>query len=119
LIGNKTLIIAGLVIAILIGVVAVFLASGDPDGLESTALVIQGGKTLTGPSPPGVEIQENMEGKFSYSAPMPDYSLGEGTGSRGGVLAIVGGTVIAFLVVIGLVYALKIAGKKNPPDGVQ
>jgi cobalt/nickel transport protein len=115
MIDNKTLIIGGLVIAILIGVVAVFLASSDPDGLESTALMIQGGKTLTGPTPPDAEIHEDMDGKFVYSAPMPDYSLGEGTGSRGGILAIVGGTVVAFLVVIGLVYALKIAGKKNPP----
>ena len=49
---------------------------------------------------------------------MPDYSLGEGLGSTGGILAIVGGTVLAFLVAIGLVYALKIAGKKNPPDGI-
>jgi cobalt/nickel transport protein len=115
MIDNKTLIVGGLVIAILIGVVAVFLASSDPDGLESTALMIQGEKTLTGSTPPDAEIHEDMEGKFEYSAPMQDYTLGEGTGSRGGVLAIVGGTVVAFLVVIGLIYALKIAGKKNPP----
>lgn len=119
MIDNKTLVAGGLVIAILIGVVAVFLASGDPDGLESTALVIQGEKTLTGPSPPDAEIQEDLQGKFEYSAPMPDYSINEESGSGGGILAIVGGTVLAFLVVIGLVYALKIAGKKNPPNGVQ
>lgn len=57
-----------------------------------------------------------MDGKFAYSAPMPDYSLGEGMGSLGGILAIVGGTVLAFLVVIGLVYVLKVAGKRNPPN---
>ena len=45
---NKTFIIAGIIIALLIGVVAVFMASGDPDGLESTALVVQGQKELTG-----------------------------------------------------------------------
>ncbi len=116
MIDNKTLIIGGLVIAILIGVVAVFLASGDPDGLESTALIIQGGKTLTGPTPPDAEIRENLEGKFAYSAPMPDYSIGEGLGSSGGILAIVGGTVLAFLIAIGLIYALKVAGRKNPPN---
>lgn len=116
MIDNKTLIIGGLVIAILIGVLAVFLASSDPDGLESTALIIQGGKTLTGPTPPDAEIQENMEGKFAYSAPMPDYSLGEAMGSTGGILAIIGGTILAFLVAIGLVYALKIANKKSPPN---
>ncbi len=119
MIDNKTLIIGGLVIAILIGVVAVFMASSDPDGLESTALIIQGGKTLTGPTPPDAEIQENMDGKFAYSAPMPDYSLGEAMGSTGGILAIIGGTLLAFLVAIGLVYALKVAGKKNPPKANQ
>ncbi len=119
MIDNKTLIIGGLVIAILIGVVAVFMASGDPDGMESTALIIQGQKSLTGPTPPDAEIQENMEGKFAYSAPMPDYSLGEGLGSAGGILAIVGGTVLAFLVAIGLIYAIKVAGKKNPPEGIR
>jgi len=115
MIDNKTLIIGGLILAILVGVVAVFFASGDPDGLESTALVIQGEKTLTGPTPPDAEIKEDMEGKFSYPAPMPDYSLGERMGTQGGILAIVGGTVLAFLAVIGLIYALKFAGKKNPP----
>ena len=116
MIDNKTLIVGGLIIAILIGVVAVFLASGDPDGMESTALVVQGQKALTGPTPPDAEIEESMEGKFAYSAPMPDYSLGEAMGSTGGILAIIGGTILAFLVAIGLVYALKLAGKKNPPN---
>jgi len=112
MIDNKTLIIGGLVIAVLIGVVAVFMASGDPDGLESSALIIQGQKSLTGATPPGAEIQEDPEGKFAYSAPMPDYSPGEGLGPAGGMLAIAGGTVLAFLVATGLVYALKVAGKK-------
>ena len=119
MIDNKTLIVGGLIIAILIGVVAVFLASGDPDGMESTALVVQGQKALTGPTPPDAEIEESMEGKFAYSAPMPDYSLGEAMGSSGGILAIIGGTILAFLVAIGIIYALKAAGKKNPPNGVQ
>ncbi|MDO9325588.1 MAG: PDGLE domain-containing protein [Methanoregula sp.] len=108
---NKTFIIAGIVIALLIGVVAVFMASGDPDGLESTALIVQGEKTLTGPTPPDAEIKEDMNGKFSYSSPMPDYSLGESMGSMGGMVAIIVGTLLAFLVVLGLAYGIKIAGK--------
>jgi cobalt/nickel transport protein len=113
MIDNKTLIIGGLAIAILIGVLAVFLASSDPDGMESTALIIQGEKSLTGPTPPDAEINENMEGKFAYSAPMPDYSLGEAMGTRGGIIAIIGGTILAFFVAIGLIYALKIVSKKT------
>ena len=53
---NKTFIIIGIAIAIIIGVIAVFFASGDPDGLESTALMIQGQKTLTGGTPPDAEV---------------------------------------------------------------
>ena len=44
MIDNKTFIVAGLIIALIIGVIAVFAASSDPDGLESTALVYRGRK---------------------------------------------------------------------------
>ncbi len=108
---NKTFIIVGIIVALLIGVIAVFMASGDPDGLESTALVVQGQKQLTGATPPDAEIKEDMTGKFSYTAPMPDYSLGESMGSLGGSIAIIGGTILAFLVVLGLAYAIKVAVK--------
>lgn len=108
---NKTFIIVGIVVALLIGVVAVFMASGDPDGLESTALVVQGQKELTGATPEDAEIEEDLTGKFSYTSPMPDYSLGEEMGSAGGLIAIVFGTVLAFVVVLGIAYGIKAAGK--------
>lgn len=108
---NKSFIIAGIAIALLIGGVAVFFASGDPDGLESTALVVQGQKELTGSAPEGAEIREDPAGKFSYESPMPDYSLGESMGSTGGIVAIVVGTILAFLVVLGLAYGLKLINK--------
>lgn len=110
---NKTFIVAGLIIALIIGVIAVFAASSDPDGMESTALVVQGEKTLTGETPPDAEIQENLEGKFSYESLMPDYSLGEEWGAGGGIIAIIVGTILAFLVVIGLAYAVKMGTKTN------
>jgi cobalt/nickel transport protein len=113
MISNKTFIVAGLIIAVIIGVVAVFAASSDPDGLESTALVVQGDKTLTGETPPDAEVQENLEGTFSYEALMPDYSLKEDWGPAGGIIAIVAGTILAFLVVIGLAYAVKMKGRPN------
>jgi cobalt/nickel transport protein len=102
---NKTFVIAGIIIALLIGVLAVFLASGDPDGLESTALIVQGQKSLTGDTPPDAEIQEDLNGKFSYTSPMPDYSLGEQFGPIGNIIAIVAGTLLAFMLVFG---ALKL-----------
>jgi cobalt/nickel transport protein len=108
---NKTFIIVGVAIAILIGVVAVFFASGDPDGLESTALMIQGQKSLTGDTPPDAEIKEDATGKFAYEAPMPDYSLGDKLGPLGGVIAIITGTLLAFGIVLGISKVL-VARKK-------
>lgn len=108
---NKTFIIIGIIVALIIGGIAVFMASGDPDGLESTALVVQGQKQLTGATPQDAEIHEDLNGKFSYESPMPDYSLGESMGSLGGIVAIVVGTILAFLVVLGLAYGLKLINK--------
>ena len=108
---NRTFLIAGIVVALLIGVVAVFMASGDPDGLESTALVVQGQKDLTGATPEDAEIHEDTTGKFSYSSPMPDYSLGEQMGPLGGIIAIVAGTLLAFGIVLGI-SKLLVARKK-------
>lgn len=108
---NKTFIIAGIIVALLIGGIAVFMASGDPDGLESTALVVQGQKDLTGATPGDAEIHEETAGRFSYSSPMPDYSLGDSLGSLGGLIAIFVGTFLAFLVVLGIAYGIKLAGK--------
>lgn len=112
---NKTFIAVGIIIALVIGGAAVFLASGDPDGLESTALMVQGQKTLTGATPADAEIQENMTGKFSYASPMPDYSI-ESLGTTGGLLAIIGGTIVAFLIVLGLAYGIKVAIKPVKPN---
>ena len=108
---NKTFIIAGIIVALLIGVVAVFMASGDPDGLESTALVVQGQKELTGDTPENAEIEEDLTGKYSYTSPMSDYTLGEEMGPLGGLIAIVIGTILAFLVVLGLAYVIRTAAK--------
>jgi len=108
---NRTFIIAGIIIALLIGGIAVFLASGDPDGLESTALVVQGQKELTGATPEEAELQEETVDRFSYTSPMPDYALGEEMGPLGGIIAIVAGTFIAFAVVFGFAYGIKKLGK--------
>jgi cobalt/nickel transport protein len=116
MISNRTFLIAGLVIALLIGVVAVFFASGDPDGLESTALVVQGHKDLTGGTPADAEIHEEAAGRFSYESPMPDYSLGEQLGQPGAIVAIFLGTILAFLVVLGIAYGIRAARKTVKPD---
>jgi len=105
---NKTFIAAGIIVAILIGVIAVFMASGDPDGLESSALVVSGQKELTGLSPEDGDAEVVGTGDFAYESPMPDYSLGEEMGSTGGILAIIAGIIITLVVVIGATYAIRL-----------
>lgn len=98
-INNTQFLIGGLVIAILIGGLAVFLASGDPDGLESTALYVQGEKTLTGDSPEDGDPEAvGVSDAVEYDAPLPDYSMGEEGGKPGELIAVFAG--------IGLVFAL-------------
>ena len=99
---NNTFIIIGVSIAIVISVLAVFFASGDPDGLESTALMIQGEKTLTGPSPAEGDPEAIGSGVSVYSSPFPDYSLGEHMGPTGSVMAMIGGILLTLMIVLGV-----------------
>lgn len=108
---NRTFLIAGILVAVLIAVLAVFLASSDPDGLESTALIIQGDRTLTGDTPPTAGVNADIPGRFTYEAPMKDYSLGDRFGSTGGgVIAMVLGVLLSLGVVLG---AAKILARPN------
>jgi cobalt/nickel transport protein len=109
---NKKFLVAGLLLALAISIIAVFLASGDPDGLDSTALIASGQKTLTAPAT-GDEVTVEAPGHFSYSSPMQDYSLGESWGPLGGIIAMVIGTILTFIVGIGLAFLLK----KEKPTG--
>ncbi|MDG6255982.1 MAG: PDGLE domain-containing protein [Methanomicrobiaceae archaeon] len=98
----RQLVIAGVALALVIGVAAVFFASGDPDGLESTALFVQGEKTLTGDSPEEGDPEAIGAGTFEYEAPMPDYTLGEDAGKPGEVMAIIAGIVISLVGVFAI-----------------
>nr|WP_319538198.1 PDGLE domain-containing protein [uncultured Methanospirillum sp.] len=110
---NKTFLIAGIIIALVIGVLAVFFASGDPDGLESTALMISGQKDLTGEAPEDGDPEAVGTGTFSYSAPMPDYSLGEAMGPSGNIIAILTGIFLTLIVVIGTTWLVRKSGDKT------
>lgn len=114
MISNRGLLAAGLVLAVVVGVAAVFLASPDPDGLESTALVTQGQKDLAGPAPDGAAVDESaLPGSFEYTAPFADYTLG---GSPLGDAALmVAGTLLALGVVLGLARVLRTAGRARSP----
>ncbi|MDD1702202.1 MAG: PDGLE domain-containing protein [Methanoregula sp.] len=103
---NMKFLVIGVLLAIAVAIVAVFLASPDPDGLDSTALIASGQKSLTAPAT-GENISVESPGHFAYESPMPDYSLGENWGSMGGIIAMVAGTLLTFVIGIGLAWLLK------------
>lgn len=104
---DMTFIAIGLVIALIIGVAAVFLASGDPDGLESTSLYVQGEKTLTSESPEDGDAEAIGTGTFEYESPFPDYSW-EALGKLGDIIALVLGIIIVFVLIMGVSRLIKI-----------
>ncbi|MCL7413919.1 MAG: PDGLE domain-containing protein [ANME-2 cluster archaeon] len=82
------IIIAGAVTAIIISVLAPFMASSNPDGLDKNLINLIGGGSE--------EHAEEIIGErmpIEYNAPMPDYSI-EGMGKPGEVGAIVAGTIL-------------------------
>jgi cobalt/nickel transport protein len=103
---DRKFLAAGILIALAIAILAVFLASSDPDGLDSTALIISGQKSLTAPATSDA-VKVEAPGHFSYSSPMQDYTLGGNWGPLGGIIAMVIGTALTFAIGIGLVYLLR------------
>jgi cobalt/nickel transport protein len=88
---NTKFLYIGIALALLIAILAPFLASPDPDGLESAAgNLIEESK---------MSILEKMDP--AVSSPMPDYSI-EGMGKTGEVLAIVLGTLAVLAIGFGL-----------------
>lgn len=92
---NKKLIIIGITVAVIIGIVAPFLASSNPGALELAAEKI---------------INPNVSEESVYESPFPNYgvpSLGEGGISR--VIPILVGIIAVF----GMLYGLGIVLKKR------
>ncbi|MGB9133664.1 MAG: PDGLE domain-containing protein [Methanosarcina sp.] len=88
---NMKFFYAGIAIALLLSALAPFLASPDPDGLESAA----GGVVEES------KMSELEEMAPAMSSPMPDYSI-EGMGKGGEVLAIAVGTIAVLAISLGL-----------------
>lgn len=94
---NKFLAV-GLVIALIVGGCAVFFASGDPDGLDSTLLVGGGAKDIFAPAHGEIEEAHDPVG---WESPMPDYVLGgEDAGAVGGLIALIIGIFAALVVIL-------------------
>ena len=95
----KMIILVGLAVAVLLSVLAPFLASSDPDGLESAAEGVIDEHTFA----------EMEESEPAMGAPMPDYAI-EGFGKAGEVGAIFIGSI--FMLGLGLGIG-KLFEKKN------
>ncbi|KLK87537.1 cobalt transporter [Methanoculleus sediminis] len=105
---TKQFVVIGIAIALVIAVAAPFLASGDPDGLESAFFSIYGAKPFM-----GSELDEDAAGAaeeqaivttgndFSYEALMPDYSI-PGMDKAGEVVAVVLGTLLMLVLVFAV-----------------
>lgn len=113
---TKQFIIIGVAVALVIAIAAPFLASGNPDGLESAFFSIYDAKPFM-----GSELDEEAAGAaeeqvvattgndFSHEALMPDYTI-PGMDKGGEVLAVVLGTLT--ILVLGLVVA-KISARPD------
>jgi cobalt/nickel transport protein len=87
---NRKFLYLGISIALLISVLAPFLASPDPDGLESAAAgVVEESK-----------LSDLEESGPVVTSPMPDYSI-EGMGKSGEVAAIAVGTLAVLAISFG------------------
>ena len=88
---NRNFLIGGLAIALIIAILAPFLASSNPDGLDSTA--------------EGLEVPES---EAAFQSPLPDYAIpGMEDNPLGGVVSLVGGTIIVLVVALGLAKLLS------------
>lgn len=93
---NMKFLYAGISIALLLAVLAPFLASSNPDGLESAASgVIEKSK-----------LSEMEESQPVVSSPMADYSI-KGLGKSGEVAAIAVGTLAVLAISLGFGKILK------------
>ena len=102
----------GIILTLIVGVLAIFLASEDPDGLESTALVISGQKTLTGASPAEGDPEVVGSGTFFYESPFQDYSIPD-MGKGGTLIASILGILITLFLVLGISWTIKMSKNKS------
>ena len=105
---KKQFIMIGIAVALVIAVAAPFLASGNPDGLESAFFSIHGAKDFQGDeldedaaSAAEEKVVAITGNDFAFEAPLPDYSIA-GMDKPGEVLAIVVGTLLMLVLVYGV-----------------
>ncbi|MBP2201548.1 cobalt/nickel transport protein [Methanococcus voltae] len=99
---NSKFIMGGLIIALIIGILAPFIASGDPDGLESAAEKIINGNALESNLK---EIGLEEEGTVAPS-PFADYAI-PGMDKIGEIAAMLIGILLMMVLGYGVAAILK------------
>ena len=105
---KKSFLFIGLAVALVIAAMAPFVASSDPDGLESAFFGIFGAKEIQG-SNLDEEIAGSAEEEvtgitgndYSFDSPFPDYSIG-GLSKFGEAAAVIIGTLLVLGIALGL-----------------
>ncbi|OPX68968.1 MAG: cobalt transport protein CbiN [Methanoregulaceae archaeon PtaB.Bin056] len=110
---QKNLLYFGIIIALVIAVAAPFIASSNPDGLESAFFGVFGAKEVHGAEldeeaagAAEEQVQEITGNTFSFDSPFPDYTIG-GMEKAGEALIIAVGTLIVLGIAFGLGRALS------------
>jgi len=104
----KKFLIVGLLIALVIFCAAFFLASTNPDGLDSTFLVSEGQKEIFAPAT-GDEITGEENNPINWNAPIPDYAFGDSNISKIIILLIgIVATITALIILAKVAYAKQI-----------
>lgn len=91
---DKSFIIGGVIICLVIAVMSPFIASSDPDGLEKSAENVGVGETQN-----------------AINVPFPDYEI-EGLGKIGDIVALALGVIVTLI--IALLVATLIQ-RRTPP----
>ncbi|MGZ4857752.1 MAG: PDGLE domain-containing protein [Methanobacteriaceae archaeon] len=93
---NKKLVIAAVILCLVIGILAPFIASSYPDGLEKSA----------------EQLMSNSNTEPAVNAPMSGYTI-HGLGKLGKIVAIILG--ILGTLVIAYLFAMLLK-RRNPPE---
>jgi len=105
---TRTFIFAGIAVALIIAALAPFIASSNPDGLESAFFGIFGAKEIQGSTlneDHAAVAEEEVTGitgnDFSFASPFPDYAI-EGLEKMGESAAVIFGTILVLIIALGL-----------------
>jgi cobalt/nickel transport protein len=94
---DRNLVIAAVILCLVIGILAPFIASSNPDGLEKSAEQLMG----------------NPDTEPAINAPMSDYTI-PGLGKIGEVAAMFVGILVTLIV--AYIVATLIRRRKTPPE---